>query len=59
MKNKKYIDFILIDSNYTIIINSIILINTILFIKYIYHFQYFDDKIFHIVRENWNEFKYI
>ena len=27
--------------------------------QYIYHFQYFDDKIFHIVRENWNEFKYI
>ena len=27
--------------------------------QYIYHFQYFDDEIFHIVRENWNEFKYI
>lgn len=27
--------------------------------QYIYHFQYFDDKIFHLIRENWNEFKYI
>jgi hypothetical protein len=27
--------------------------------QYIYHFQFFEDEIFHLVRENWNEFKYI
>ncbi len=26
--------------------------------EYLYHFQFYDDKIFHLERENWNEFIY-
>ena len=25
----------------------------------VYHFQYFPDKIFHIIREPWEEFRYV
>ena len=27
--------------------------------QYIYHFQFFEDEIFHLVRENWKEFRYV
>ena len=27
--------------------------------KIVYHFQYFPDKIFHIIREPWEDFRYI
>ena len=27
--------------------------------SYLYHFQYYDDKIFHLVREKWTEFLYV
>ena len=26
---------------------------------YLFHFQYYDDKIFHLVREKWTEFLYV